>query len=170
APVSPSALPIMTLSFRERRERNIGVGGWGAVGGVGAAAGVLLGGILVEFLSWPWIFYVNVPVGIASLIAAPILLDESRDDREPGFDVLGAVLVTAGLSILVLGITKGQDWGWSSGRTIGVFAASVALLLGFIAQERRASHPLVPFSIFRLQTLTAANIVMFILGTALFAM
>ena len=170
ATISPSALSILTTTFREGRERNIALGAWGAVGGVGAAAGVLLGGILVDVLSWPWIFWVNVPVGIASLIAAPILLTESRDDREPGFDVLGAVLVTAGLSILVLGITKGHDWGWTSGRTIGVFVASAVLLLGFIAQERRASHPLVPFSIFRLQTLTAANIVMFILGTALFAM
>ena len=133
ATISPSALSILTTTFREGRERNIALGAWGAVGGVGAAAGVLLGGILVDVLSWPWIFWVNVPVGIASLIAAPILLTESRDDREPGFDVLGAVLVTAGLSILVLGITKGHDWGWTSGRTIGVFAASAVLLLGFIA-------------------------------------
>src|SRR5690242_5985380 len=123
ATISPAALSILTTMFREGRERNIALGAWGAVGGVGAAAGVLLGVILVDVFSWPWIFYVNVPVGIASLIAAPILLTESRDDREPGFDVLGAVLVTSGLSILVLGITKGHDWGWSSGRTIGIFVA-----------------------------------------------
>jgi EmrB/QacA subfamily drug resistance transporter len=140
------------------------------VGGVGAAAGVLLGGVLVDVFSWPWIFYVNVPVGIMSLIAAPILLSESRDERESSFDVLGALLVTSGLSILVLGITKGHDWGWGSGRTIGVFAVAAVLLIGFIGQESRAAHPLMPFSIFRLQTLTAANIVMFIMGTALFSM
>ena len=138
ATISPAALSILTTMFREGRERNIALGAWGAVGGVGAAAGVLLGGVLVDLLSWPWIFYVNVPVGIISLIAAPILLSESRDERESSFDVLGALLVTSGLSILVLGITKGHDWGWSSGQTIGVFAVSAVLLVAFIAQESRA--------------------------------
>jgi EmrB/QacA subfamily drug resistance transporter len=170
ATISPAALSILTTMFREGRERNIALGAWGAVGGVGAAAGVLLGGVLVDLLSWPWIFYVNVPVGIISLIAAPILLAESKDERESSFDVLGALLVTSGLSILVLGITKGHDWGWSSGQTIGVFAVAAILIAAFVAQESRAAHPLVPFSIFRLQTLTAANIVMFIMGTALFSM
>ena len=170
ATISPSALSILTTMFREGRERNIALGAWGAVGGVGAAAGVLMGGVLVEYLSWPWIFYVNVPVGIISLIAAPMLLPESRDENASSFDAAGAILVTSGLSILVLGISKGQDWGWSSGRTIGVFAAAAVLLAGFILQESRTKHPLMPFSIFRLQTLTAANIVMFIMGTALFSM
>jgi EmrB/QacA subfamily drug resistance transporter len=170
ATISPAALSILTTTFREGRERNIALGAWGAVGGFGAAAGVLLGGILVDLLSWPWIFFVNVPVAIVALIVAPVLLSESRDDRESSFDVPGAVLVTSGLSILVLGITKGQDWGWGSGRTIGVFAVSAALLAGFIAQESRTTHPLMPFSIFRRQTLAAANIVMFIMGTALFSM
>ena len=171
ATISPAALSILTTMFREGRERNIALGAWGAVGGVGAAAGVLLGGVLVDLLSWPWIFYVNVPVGIISLIAAPILLAESRDERESSFDVLGALLVTSGLSILVLGITKGHDWGWASGRTIGVFAAAAVLLVGLHrARSRARAHPLMPFSIFRLQTLTAANIVMFIMGTALFSM
>src|SRR4249920_3864202 len=168
--ITPAALSILVATFAEGRERNIALGAWGAVGGVGAAAGVLLGGILVDLLSWPWIFYVNVPVGIISLIAAPILLSESRDERESSFDVLGALLVTSGLSILVLGITKGHDWGWTSGTTIGVFALAAVLLIGFIAQESRAPHPLMPFSIFRLRTLTAANIVMFIMGSALFSM
>ena len=170
ATISPAALSILTTMFREGRERNIALGAWGAVGGVGAAAGVLLGGILVDVFSWPWIFFVNVPVGIVSLIATPLLLSESRDERESSFDVLGALLVTSGLSILVLGITKGNDWGWASGRTIGVFAVAAVLLIGFVGQESRAAHPLMPFSIFRLQTLTAANIVMFIMGTALFSM
>ena len=171
ATISPAALSILTTMFREGRERNIALGAWGAVGGVGAAAGVLLGGVLVDLFSWPWIFYVNVPVGIISLIAAPILLPESRDERESSFDVLGAILVTSGLSILVLGITKGHDWGWASGRTIGVFAACRrAPDRASSRQESRAAHPLMPFSIFRLQTLTAANIVMFIMGTALFSM
>ena len=112
--------------FAEGRERNIALGAWGAVGGFGAAAGVLFGGILIDFLSWEWIFFVNVPVGIAALILAPFLLSESLDKHGQGFDIPGAVLVTSGLSLLVLGVTQGHGWGWASGRTIGVFVASAA--------------------------------------------
>jgi EmrB/QacA subfamily drug resistance transporter len=170
ATVSPAALSILTTTFREGRERNIALGAWGAVGGVGAAAGVLFGGILTDLLSWEWIFFVNVPVGIAALALAPVLLAESRDAHVQRFDAMGAILVTSGLSVLVLAITKGHDWGWGSVRTIGVFAVAGALLAAFIAWESRVAEPLMPFSIFRLQTLTAANIAGFILGTALFAM
>ena len=170
ATITPAALSILVWTFKEGRERNIALGAWGAVGGVGAAFGVLFGGILVDFLSWEWIFFVNVPVGVAALILAPFLLSESMDKHGQGFDALGAVLVTSGLSLLILGVTQGHGWGWSSSKTIGVFIASAVLLLGFVFWERRVEHPLVPFSIFRLQTLTAANIVGFILGTALFAM
>ncbi len=168
--ITPAALSILISMFKEGRERNIALGAWGAVGGVGAAAGVLFGGILVDFLSWEWIFFVNVPVGITALILSPILLAESLDKHGQGFDIPGAVLVTSGLSLLVLGITQGYGWGWSSGRTVSVFVLSAILLLAFVGWERRVKDPLVPFSIFRLQTLTAANIVGFILGTALFAM
>jgi len=114
---------------------------------------------------------VNVPVGIAGLVLAPILLSESKDAHGQSHDIAGAVLVTAGLSLLVLGITQGYGWGWSSGRTIGAFVASAVLLIAFAVWELRQRDPLVPLSIFvRLQTLTAANIVMFILGTAMFSM
>jgi EmrB/QacA subfamily drug resistance transporter len=170
ATITPAALSILVATFQEGRERNIALGAWGAVGGVGAAFGVLLGGVLVDFLSWEWIFFVNVPVGVAALFLTPLLLSESLDKHGQGFDVPGAVLVTSGLSVLVLGITQGYGWGWGSARTIGVFAIAAVLLLAFVAWERRAKDPLVPFSIFRLQTLTAANVVGFILGTALFAM
>jgi EmrB/QacA subfamily drug resistance transporter len=170
ATITPAALSILVATFAEGRERNIALGAWGAVGGVGAAAGVLFGGILVDFLSWEWIFFVNVPVGIAALILTPLLLSESLDKHGQGFDIPGAVLVTSGLSVLVLGITQGYGWGWGSGKTIGVFALAAVLLLAFVAWESRVKDPLVPLSIFRLQTLTAANIVGFILGTALFAM
>ena len=170
AAITPSALSILTTMFAEGRERNIALGAWGAVGGFGAAAGVLLGGVLTDLLSWQWIFFVNVPVGIAALVLTPILLSESRDARGQSNDVPGAVLVTSGLVLLVLGITQGQQWGWGSGRTIGIFVASAVLLAGFAAWEQRQRDPLVPFSIFRLQTLTAANVAGFILGTALFSM
>jgi len=170
AAITPAALSILVTTFKEGRERNIALGAWGAVGGFGAAAGVLFGGILTDLLSWEWIFFVNVPVGLAALALTPVLLSESLDKHGQGFDALGAILVTAGLSIFVLGITQGREWGWSSPETIGVFVSSAGLLAGFVLWELRAKDPLVPFSIFRLQTLTAANAVGFILGTAMFAM
>jgi EmrB/QacA subfamily drug resistance transporter len=171
AAITPSALSILTTTFREGRERNIALGAWGAVGGFGAAAGVLMGGILTDLLSWEWIFFVNVPVGVAGLVLAPILLNESRDAREQSHDVPGAILVTSGLVLLVLGVTQGHGWGWDSARTIGVFVASAVLLTAFVAWELRQRDPLVPLSIFaRLQTLTAANVVMFVMGTAMFSM
>src|SRR5918995_1525474 len=170
AVISPAALSILGVTFAEGRERNIALGVWGAVGGFGAAAGVLFGGILTDFLSWEWIFWVNVPVGIAALVLAPILLSESLDKHGQGFDIPGAVLVTSGLSLLVLGITQGRGWGWGSAETIGVFVVSAVLLVAFVVWEQRVKDPLVPFSIFRLQTLTAANVVGLFLGTGMFAM
>ena len=170
ATITPSALSILTTMFAEGRERNIALGVWGAVGGFGAAAGVLLGGILTDLLSWEWIFFVNIPVGVAGLALAPVLLAESRDAHGQSHDVPGAVLVTAALTLLVLAITQGQQWSWSSAATIGVFAASAVLLAAFLLWERRQREPLVPLGIFRLQTLAAANVAGLVLGTALFSM
>jgi EmrB/QacA subfamily drug resistance transporter len=170
ATITPSALSILTTTFHEGRDRNIALGAWGAVGGFGAAAGVLMGGILTDLLSWEWIFFVNVPVGIAALVLAPVLLTESRDAHGQSHDVPGAVLITSSLVLLVLGITQGRQWEWLSARTLGVFAASLVLFVAFVLWERREPEPLVPFSIFRLQTLTAANVAGFIMGTAMFSM
>src|SRR6188472_4371531 len=124
AVITPAALSILSTTFPEGRERNIALGVWGAVGGFGAAAGVLLGGVLTDSLSWEWIFFVNIPVALAAVALAPLLLNESRDAGVRSFDAFGAVLVTGGLSLLVLAITQGHGWGWDSARTIGVFAAS----------------------------------------------
>jgi EmrB/QacA subfamily drug resistance transporter len=170
ATITPSALSILTTTFSEGRERNIALGAWGAVGGFGAAAGVLMGGILTDLLSWEWIFFVNVPVGLAAFALSPFLLRESRDAHGQSHDIPGAVLVTSGLVVLVLGVTQGRQWEWTSPKTIAVFALSAALLAAFVLWERRQREPLVPFSIFRLQTLTAANVAGFIMGTALFSM
>ena len=169
AAISPAALAILMTTFAEGRERNIALGVWGAVGGFGAAAGVLLGGVLTDALSWEWIFFVNIPVGLAALALTTLLLTESRDSRVRTFDAPGGVLVTAGLSSLVLGITQGNDWGWSSGRTIGVFVAAAAILAGFVIWELRAKEPLMRFGIFRTTTVLGANVAGFILGTALFS-
>jgi EmrB/QacA subfamily drug resistance transporter len=168
--ISPAALSILTTTFAEGKERNTALGAWGAVGAFGAVAGVLLGGILTDLLSWEWIFFLNAPVGIVAFLLAPVLLDESRDATARSFDLPGAALVTSGLVVLVYGITQANDYGWSSVETFGFFAAAVALLAAFVAWEARTHDPLMPLSIFRLRTLVGANIAGLILGTVLFAM
>jgi EmrB/QacA subfamily drug resistance transporter len=168
--ITPAALSILSTTFVEGRERNIALGVWGAVGGFGAAAGVLLGGILTDALSWEWIFFVNVPVGLVALALTPFLLTESRDARVKSFDVPGGVLVTGGLSSLVYAITQTGQYGWLAGRTLGVFAAAVALLAGFVAWERRHPEPLMRFGLLRTRTVSGANVAGFIMGTAMFAM
>jgi EmrB/QacA subfamily drug resistance transporter len=168
--ISPAALSILSVTFREGRERNVALGVWGAVGGFGAAAGVLLGGVLTEALSWSWIFFVNVPVGVAAFILAPLLLSESRDASAKSFDVPGAVFVTGGLSTLVYAITQAGEHGWLAGRTIGFLAASLVLLVAFVGWEERHPEPLMRFGIFRTRTVTGANVAGFILGTAMFSM
>jgi EmrB/QacA subfamily drug resistance transporter len=170
AAISPAALSILMTSFKEGRDRNIALGVWGGVGGFGAAAGVLLGGVLTDALSWEWIFFVNIPVGLIALALVPLLLGESRDSRVRSFDAPGAVLVTAGLSMLVLAITQGHGWGWSSDRTIGAFVAAAGLLAGFVYWENRTAEPLMRFAILRTKTVLGANVAGFILGTALFSM
>jgi EmrB/QacA subfamily drug resistance transporter len=168
--ITPAALSILSTTFVEGRERNIALGVWGAVGGFGAAAGVLLGGILTDALSWEWIFFVNVPVGVLAFTLAPFLLRESRDANVKTFDVPGAVLVTAGLSSLVYAITQAGQDGWLAGGTIGFFAASFALLAGFVGWELRHPEPLMRFGLLRTKTVAGANVAGFIMGTALFSM
>src|SRR5256886_6984384 len=170
AVISPAALSILSTTFTEGRERNIALGAWGAVGGFGAAAGVLLGGVLTEALSWSWIFFVNVPVGAAAFIVAPMLLKESRDAHAKRFDVPGAVLVTSGLSLLVYAITQAGQHGWLAGTTVSYFAVSLALVLGFLGWELRHPEPLMRFGILRTKTIAGANVTGFIMGTAMFAM
>src|SRR5215217_2185337 len=168
--ISPAALAILTTTFSEGSERNTALGAWGAVGAFGAVAGVLLGGILTELLSWEWIFFVNAPVGIGAFVLVPILLEESRDATARTFDFPGAALVTGGLVVLVYAITQANDYGWSSTETIGLFAAAVARLAGFVGWEARTRDPLMPLSIFRLRTLVGANVAGLILGTVMFSM
>jgi EmrB/QacA subfamily drug resistance transporter len=168
--ITPAALSILMTTFSEGRERNTALGVWGAVGAFGAVAGVLLGGILTDWLSWEWIFYINIPVGLAALVLTPLLLNESRDAHVKSFDVPGAVLVTSGLITLVYAITQASDYGWGSVETIGLFAAAGALLVAFVGWESRVTEPLMPFSIFRTKTVSAANIAGLILGTVTFSM
>jgi EmrB/QacA subfamily drug resistance transporter len=168
--ISPAALSIVTTTFREGADRNKALGIWGALGGSGAAVGVLLGGILTKYLGWEWIFFVNVPVGVLVFAVTPSIVPESRADLgHRRFDAAGAVLVTAGNALFIYAISKAPDVGWATGRTIGLLAASVVLLGAFVFWERRGDAPLVPFSIFRIRTLTGANIVGFLLGAVTYA-
>jgi EmrB/QacA subfamily drug resistance transporter len=164
AVITPAALSILSTTFVEGRERNIALGVWGAVGGFGGAAGVLLGGVLTDALSWSWIFFVNVPVGVAGALLTPVLLRESRNVMARSFDVVGAVAVTAGLSTMVYAMTQAGQDGWLAGRTIAFFAVSLALLAGFVAWELRHPEPLMRFSILRSRTVSGANIAGFILN------
>ena len=170
AVITPAALSILMTTFSEGKDRNAALGAWGAVGAFGAVAGVLLGGVLTELLSWEWIFFINVPVGLVALALAPVLLTESRDLTVRSFDAPGAFLVTGGLVALVYGITQASNNGWGSFETIGVFTVAALLLSGFLAWEARAAQPLMPLSIFRLRTVSGANVAGLILGTAVFAM
>src|SRR3954465_10086900 len=147
--ISPAALSIVMTSFDEGPERNKALGVWGALGGSGAAVGVLAGGILTEYLSWRWIFFVNVPVGVIVLLLTPRIVPESRrDDTGRRYDALGAVLVSAGLALLVYAISRAPNVGWGSARTILLLILSIALLVGFLVNERRVKDPLMPFHIF----------------------
>jgi EmrB/QacA subfamily drug resistance transporter len=168
--LAPAALSILTTTFAEGRERNIALGVWGAVSGSGAAAGVLLGGFLTSSLAWSWIFFINVPVGIALIAVSPFLLKESRAELgHRTFDFAGAVTVTSGLMLLVYAMTRAVEIGWGTAETIGLLAGSAALILSFIAIELRSKAPLLPMRIFRLRTLTGANVTSFLVGTALFS-
>jgi len=168
--VSPAALSIVTTTFAEGAERNKALGVWGAVAGSGGAVGVLLGGVLTKYAGWEWVLFVNTPIGLAAAFLAPRILLESRDRSAKGFDVVGAVLVTAGLALLVYALVDANNAGWGSTRTLGLIAAALALLAGFVGWERRTDGPLVPFSIFRLRTLRGSNVAGLLIGASLFSM
>ena len=169
--VSPAALSIITTTFAEGSERNRALGIWGAVAGAGGAAGVLLGGVLTQGLSWRWVLFVNVPIGVLAILAAPRLLEESRS-TEPGrrLDLVGAITVTAGLALLVYSLVEAVNAGWTSGGTLGRIAGALVLLAAFVIWELRQSDPLMPFSIFRLRTLRGANVIGLLIGMSLFSM
>ena len=169
AVISPAALSIITTTFEEGAERNKALGIWGAMGGSGAAVGVLLGGILTKYLGWEWIFFINVPVGAIAFLLAPRYVRESRGERSASFDLPGAVTVTAGIALLVYAVSNAPNHGWGSGWTISRLIAAAVLLAAFLLIEWKAKDPLMPFSIFRVRTIAGANVCSAILGAVTFA-
>jgi EmrB/QacA subfamily drug resistance transporter len=169
--ISPAALSIISTTFEEGAERARALAVWAAIAIGGAAFGLILGGALVQWFSWPWIFFVNVPVGIAAFILSLRLVPESRDEHAPeSYDVAGAVTVTGGLMALVYAIVKAETAGWTSPTTIGFFVLSALLLTSFVVIERRSKAPLVRLSIFRIRSLLTANVTMFLAMSAMFSM
>src|SRR5215217_6877338 len=169
--LSPAALSLVTVIFKEGAERNKALGVWGAVAGSGGAVGVLLGGMLTEWAGWEWVLFVNVPIAAIGALLAPRLLPESRNEGARHFDVAGAVSVTAGLSLLVYALVDAPSAGWGSTRTLGLIALSVALIGAFVAIERSSKAPLVPFpGIFRHRTITGINLTALFVAASLFSM
>ncbi len=169
--LSPAALSIITTTFTRTDERTRALGVWSAIAAGGGAVGLLLGGVLTDLVSWPWIFIVNVPVGIAALIATLRYVPESRADlTHRTFDLRGAVTVTSALIVIVFAIVKSTAWGWGSPKTIGLMAAGLALLALFVVLERRSPAPLVRLSIFRIRTLAVADVVLLLVASGMFGM
>ncbi|MDH6132652.1 EmrB/QacA subfamily drug resistance transporter [Kitasatospora sp. MAA4] len=157
--IAPSALSLLTNTFAEGPERNKALGAWGAVSGIASVVGVILGGLFTEGPGWRWIFFINVPIGIAAAIAAPFVVMESKaEERRRSFDTAGAVVLTASLVLLIYTLGQTIDAGWTSVRTLGSLAAVVVLLVAFVQVEKRAESPLIPLGIFRLRVMRSANI------------
>lgn len=169
--MSPAALSIVIITFAEGTERNRALGYWTTISTGGAAAGLLLGGVLTQYLGWEANFFVNVPIGIAIIFAIFKLLPthETLADHSD-LDLLGAILVTAGLVLFVYVISLAPEWGWLSKQTLGYGGISIALLLGFIWNESRQKHPLMPLSIFKVRNLSGANIMMAPIMAGMFGM
>jgi EmrB/QacA subfamily drug resistance transporter len=170
--ISPASLAIIASTFSEGPERNRAMGMWSAMAGLGGTSGVLLGGVLTQAFSWPAIFLINAPVAVAVVAAGRALIPaDGEGTLERDFDLPGAVTVTAGLTALVYGVVRTDALGWGSPGVLIPLAASVALLAAFVWIETRlARAPIMPFAIFRNRPLRAANLVILLLGAALFAM
>jgi EmrB/QacA subfamily drug resistance transporter len=168
--LAPAALSLLMTTFAEGRERNRALGIYGAASGSGAAAGVLLGGVLTSYFGWSWIFFSNAPVGVAAIALTPFLLRDSRANLpHRHFDLAGAATVTSGLMLLVYALTRATTDGWSSPVTLGLLGGAAALIAAFIAIESRSHAPLLPLRIFRLRALSAANATMALVGAVTFS-
>ena len=168
--MSPAALSIVLVTYKEGHERNVALSVWGAVASGGAAVGVLLGGILTQYLDWRWNFFVNIPVGLAVLFFAYRLLDRHESTVEHNnLDLPGAVLITGSLVTLVYGLVKAPENGWTSSLSLTLFTVAIVALIAFVFNESRAKHPLIPLKIFRIRNLVGADILMLFQTAGMFS-
>ena len=169
--MTPTALSIISTTFSEGSERNKALGAWGMMGGIGATAGWLIGGPLVDGPGWEWIFFINIPLGLTGLALSPVLLRESRAAlTQRSYDPAGALTITGALVLLVYAVVEAPEVGWGDAQTILLVAGSAVLLAAFALIESRHSAPLVPLRILRSRTLVGANLVMLLFGTVAFGM
>jgi EmrB/QacA subfamily drug resistance transporter len=170
--LSPAALAILTVTFAQGRERNIAMGVWGGLAGLGGTLGVVAGGVLVDALSWRWVFFVNVPIVIALVAVVPAILGHIRPHRDEArvFDLPGAVLSTAGLLLVVFGVVRAESDGWGSAEVTGSLAAGIVLLIAFGAWEARSAAPLVPLRLFRSRALSVSSVSLALNGAAFLSM
>src|SRR4029079_4329829 len=168
AAVFAVSLAIISQKFHGR-ERGTAFGIWGATVGAAVAVGPLVGGALTTYVGWRWIFFVNVPIGIACVAAGMRVLHETRDEQAGRFDLAGLLTPTGGLFALILGLLRGSDWGWSSGRVVGLFSAAAVLLVSFGLVELRQEAPMLDNRLFRVPTFTGAQITAFAISSGMFA-
>jgi EmrB/QacA subfamily drug resistance transporter len=168
--MSPAALSTLTTTFTNPRDRNAALGAWAAMPGLAGAAGVVLSGVLTEGPGWRWIFYLNIPVALLAGLGVFALLDAERPKRDTSFDLAGSVLVTSAMLLSIYSLVRAPDVGFGSPRTIGELATAAVLFVAFVFNELRAKHPLVPFSIFRIKGLAAANLTQLISFSGLYSM
>ncbi len=168
--MAPAALALLTVTFPAGRQRDVALGIWGGLAGLGGTLGVVIGGVLVDALSWRWIFFVNVPL-IALIVAlTPVVITESRAPKTGGrFDLAGPVLATSGLLALVLGIIRTDALGWGSSEVVGLLLAALGLLLAFVVVESRRRHPMLPLSLFRSRALSLGNVMLALNGGTILA-
>ena len=167
--MSPAALSLITVIFTEGKERNRAFGIYAAITAGGAALGLILGGVLTEYASWRWVFFVNLPIAAIALLGAVLFVPDSRDEQAQGFDIPGAVLITGGLMSLVFALVKGNQYGWVSTRTVATLVLSALLIAGFVFVQRTVRSPLVPFRLFRSRSLAGADIGALLVGAGIFA-
>jgi len=169
--ISPAALSIISTTFAEGKERARALGVWAAIAIGGSAFGLVLGGSRTQYFSWRWIFFFNVPVGVATFLLALRFVPESREEgAHRSYDIAGAVTITGGLMSLVYAIVKAETQGWTASTTLIFFAAAIVLIVAFVFRELRAVQPLVRLSIFRVRSLLTANLTMFLVFSGMFAM
>jgi EmrB/QacA subfamily drug resistance transporter len=168
--MSPAALSLLTVVFAEGKERDRALGIWAAITAGGAALGLILGGVLTDYLSWRWVFFVNVPVAVIAVFGALKYVPESKDENARGFDVPGAVLVTGGLMSLVYGLVQVNEDDVSGGQKVLWFVLAAVLLTAFVAVQKRVEYPLLPFRLFRNRSVLGADVGSLFIGAGIFAL